>query len=77
MPKQDNSSSEQKAYKAYSRILTAVIKMAVALLLFVLLGQYIDEKLLTETPWFTIIGSLIGVSVSLYLGLKDFLRNDN
>jgi len=39
------------------------------------LGSYIDEQLLLGQPWFTIVLALIGIGSSLYLVIKDVLKN--
>ncbi len=36
-------------------------------------GRYLDGYFETETPWFTITLSIIGVFVGMYLALKDFI----
>jgi F0F1-type ATP synthase assembly protein I len=36
-------------------------------------GRYLDVKFQTETPWFNISLSLIGVFTGMYLALKDFI----
>lgn len=36
-----------------------------------LLGDYLDTRLALETPWLTIIFSLVGVSASMYLLIKQ------
>lgn len=36
-------------------------------------GRYLDTYFVTETPWFNIILSIIGVFVGMYLALKDFI----
>ena len=47
------------------------IKMAIAILGGVYLGKYIDEKLELETPIFTLILSLVGLSLSIVIIIKD------
>jgi F0F1-type ATP synthase assembly protein I len=36
-----------------------------------LLGDYLDERLAFETPWLTIVFSLLGVTASMYLLIKQ------
>lgn len=36
-----------------------------------LLGDYLDERLAFETPWLTILFSLMGVTASMYLLIKQ------
>lgn len=42
-------------------------------------GRYLDTYFETETPWFNISLSIIGVFVGMYLALKDFIvqKNEN
>ena len=47
------------------------IKMAIAILGGVYLGKYIDEKLVLETPVFTLILSLIGLALAIVIIIKD------
>jgi F0F1-type ATP synthase assembly protein I len=46
-------------------------KMAVVILLGVLGGQKLDEKLQTKTPWFTIVLSLVSVAIAIYIVISD------
>lgn len=36
-------------------------------------GRYLDTYFETQTPWFNITLSIIGVFVGMYLALKDFI----
>lgn len=36
-------------------------------------GRYLDTYFETQTPWFNISLSIIGVFVGMYLALKDFI----
>ncbi|MES2836038.1 MAG: AtpZ/AtpI family protein [Bacteroidota bacterium] len=40
------------------------------------LGDYLDEKNNTTKPYYTMVLSLIGIFVSIYLTLKDFIKKE-
>ena len=46
-------------------------KMAIAILGGVYGGKYIDEKLALETPVFTLILSLLGLTLAIVIIIKD------
>ena len=48
--------------------------MGVLIFLGVYGGQKLDEKYQTKTPWFTIVGSLLGVFSGLYVVLKGVIK---
>jgi len=50
------------------------IKMGVVILAGVMGGQYLDERYQTESPWITIILSLLSVAVAIYIVIKDTSR---
>jgi len=47
------------------------VKMAIAILGGVYGGKYIDEKLALETPVFTLILSLLGLTLAIVIIIKD------
>jgi len=49
--------------------------MATIILLGVLGGRELDSKFENKTPWFTMTGSLLGVSMGLYYVIKDLSKN--
>lgn len=49
--------------------------MAIIILIGVLGGRKIDEMFANETPWYTMVGSLLGVSLALYYVIKDLFKN--
>ena len=46
--------------------------MAVIVTLGALAGQRLDAHFQFETPWMTVLLSLLGVFLALYIVLKDF-----
>ena len=53
--------------QGYGLAITAAITLAITLLVFVALGQWLDHRFgHGGVPWFTILGLLIGISAGLY-----------
>ncbi len=70
------TSKKQKTTKkvnVFARFSSAGIQMAVVIVGAVFLGQYLDSFLESETPWMTILFSLIGVFGGLYLIIKEVI----
>ena len=60
----------------YSKYLGAVFQMAIVILGFVWLGQYLDEKINFKFPIFTLTLSLLGVGLGLYLFIRRSYQKD-
>ena len=60
-----------RGYAEYSGL---AIQMIVILLLGVYAGKWLDGHFATETPWFTIVGSLLAIVLALYIPLRRLLR---
>lgn len=67
-PKQPNS------YIKYSNL---AIQMGLIIGLSCWGGSKLDAHYQTKTPVFTIILSLLGIAVAMYLVLKDFIKPKN
>lgn len=53
--------------QGYGLAITAAITLAITLLAFVALGQWLDHRFgHGSIPWFTILGLLIGIAAGLY-----------
>lgn len=52
-------------------------QMAVTIFLGVWGGIKLDEKYPQKIPIFTLVLSLLGVVVAIYMVIKDFLRKNN
>ena len=70
-----NSKSTKKREKVntFAKFSGIGIQMAVLIVAGVFLGQYLDNKFQFETPWMTVLFSLIGVFIGLYLVLKEVM----
>lgn len=52
------------------------IQMAVIIGLAAWGGSHLDEKYQNKTPWFTIVLILVGIFGSLYLVIREVLKNN-
>ena len=50
-------------------------QLGLTILVFTYLGVWLDGKYLADTPWFTILCSLLGVVIGLYLALKPLIQD--
>ena len=60
----------------YSKYLGAVFQMALVILVFTWLGQFLDKKVPFDFPVFTLTLSLVGVGLGLYLFIKKSYSKD-
>ena len=58
----------------YIRFSSIGIQMGVIIFIFTWLGIYLDEYLKMETPWMTVVFSLLGVIGSLALIIREVLK---
>ena len=68
VPKQKSKRSLPNAFVKYSGMST---KIARAILAGVYGGKYLDEYWALETPIFTLILSMLGLALALYIIIKD------
>ena len=65
-PKKNNSNVKRWA------ILSAIgIEMGVIIYVFVQLGLWLDKTYTDNGKWFLIIGTFLGIAISLYLVIKQ------
>jgi len=69
--------SQQKPPNLLFKYGNIAIQMAVVIGLSVWGGQKLDERAQNETPAYTIVLSLLGIAVALYLVLKDLIKPDS
>lgn len=72
--KEEEKKEVNQEINAYAKYSSVGIQMAVAIGGFTWLGTFLDKKLKTATPWFTICLSLFGVAVGLYLVLRLVIK---
>ena len=70
------SKNTQNPMSNYSKYLGAVFQMAMVILGFVWLGQYLDKIITLDFPIFTLTLSLLGVGLGLYLFIKRSYKPD-
>lgn len=62
-------------YAKYLQLTSIAFQMMAIMLIFIWLGKKADEKWNTsETNYFTLIGTLVGLGVSLYLILQQLKK---
>lgn len=59
---------------AYAKYSGLAIQMGVIIGVGVFAGQYLDGVLEFETPWLTILLSLLGVFTALYIVIKEVIK---
>lgn len=71
----ENQSKRQKQFSAYAKYSSLAIQMGVAIGGFTWLGTYLDDSQSNDKPIWTIVFSLLGIAVALYLPLKGLISN--
>jgi len=75
----DNKNTPEKKQSGSNTILRfsgIAFQMAVVIALGAWGGSVLDERMRFEKPIFTVVGSLLGVGISLYLVIRAALRID-
>ncbi|MGB1217059.1 MAG: AtpZ/AtpI family protein [Saprospiraceae bacterium] len=67
---------ELASYNRYSEYLGIVFQALFIIVGGVLLGQFLDGRLIpsSETPWFTLVLSLVGLVFAMYIMIKKLER---
>lgn len=73
----ETNPEKDKKTNVYLRFSSLGIQMGVIIALFTWLGTFLDKKQMNETPVWTIVLSLLGVTGSLYLVIKEVRRMDD
>ncbi len=68
---ESNKSKKDKNQNTYLRFTSVAIQMGVIIGGFTYLGVFLDEKQSNKTPIWTIVLSLFGVVISMYLIFKE------
>lgn len=69
--------NKDKKVNVYLRFSSLGIQMGAIIAIFTWLGTFLDKKQANETPVWTIVLSLLGVTGSLYLVIKEVRKMDN
>lgn len=64
----------KKESNSFFKYTSLALQLGLTIAVFAFLGRYLDQKYETETPWFTLCGSLLGVGSGLYLALRDLVK---
>ena len=75
--KRKNNLEKDKKKKQLSGVIKysgLAFQMIVVILVVLYGGMKLDEYLQKEFPLFTILGAFLGVILSLYFALKDFIK---
>lgn len=75
--KKKDLQKRKRQLDSYVKYSSLAFQMGGTIALFCWLGVKLDEWQKTETPWYTIVFSLLGVGGSLYMVLKQLLNNNN
>lgn len=68
-------SDKTEGLKSFAKYSGIAVKMTAILLLFVWIGKKADEHYSLETPYFTLVASLLGIGVAMYSVIKDLMTN--
>jgi ATP synthase protein I len=60
-------------FSKYAKFSSLGVQMAAIIAFFTWLGTFLDERMKTNTPWWTIGLSLFGVTAALYLVIKEVI----
>jgi F0F1-type ATP synthase assembly protein I len=74
LPKKEEKSKEKKAPNSFLRFTSIATQMAIIIACGVFGGIEVDNYLSNQTPIFTLLFSLLGVGVSMYMVIKDLSK---
>ena len=60
--------------KSYARYGALGIQMVVVIVVFILLGRWLDGSVGTKTPWFTVGGALLGIIGALWYLFREVTK---
>ncbi|MBK9761590.1 MAG: AtpZ/AtpI family protein [Flavobacteriales bacterium] len=63
--------------KSYARFGALGVQMMAAIVVFLLLGRWLDGKLALKTPWFTVVGVFMGIAGALWFLFKETRKGEN
>ncbi len=65
-----NQDELRKSLKSYAKYSSLGLQMGAMIFLGAYGGKWLDANQSFEKPWFTLLGTLLGMSLGLYLFLK-------
>ena len=65
----------EKRSNKFLKYIGLAFQLGLTILVFTFFGVWLDEKYQTNDPWFTIVFSLSGVMIGLYLSLKPLIKD--
>lgn len=72
---EDDKDDVRKGAQNYMKYSGMAIQMGVIILVGTYAGIWLDKRMQTETPWFTVGLSLLSIFAALYVSLKDLFTN--
>lgn len=72
--KEDEKEEIRQGAQNYMKYSGMAIQMGVIILIGTYAGRWLDEKMQTETPWFTVGLALFSIFAALYVTLKDLFQ---
>lgn len=74
MPDKNKKHNQKSQLKQIAALSGIAIQMGITIYLFVILGKWLDSKFNESGKAFLIIGTLVGVAISLYAVLKQIKK---
>ncbi len=71
---EDNLKKVKNNLKGYAKYSGIAFQMLIVILLGVFGGFKLDKYLELRIPVFTIVGSIVSVSLAIYIAIKDVLK---
>jgi len=74
MPENKKLKNKKKQRNRFLLLSAIPFQMGITIYLGAYLGKYLDLKYLTEKPWFTILGVILSLIISLYSVIQQLNR---
>ena len=74
MPENKKPKNKKKQRNRFLLLSAIPFQMGITIYLGVYLGKHLDLKYLTEKPWFTILGVILSLAISLYSVIQQLNR---
>lgn len=73
----EENKTNKKSFNTFARFSTVGIQMGVIIAGFAWLGNFLDERYQSETPWWTLGLTLFGVAAGLTLVIREAIKMSN